>query len=43
MIFAIPGFICVFLFAICKINERKVRKQRIRDLASTESRTIEFD
>ncbi|MDR2821482.1 MAG: hypothetical protein LBV53_00825 [Mycoplasmataceae bacterium] len=36
-----PAFACIFGFAICKINERKIRKQRIYDLAGSEGRTIE--
>jgi hypothetical protein len=33
--------LCIFGFAILKINERKIKKQRIYDLAGSEGRTIE--
>jgi hypothetical protein len=36
-----PAFICVFGFVIAKISERKIKKQRIYDLAGSEGRTIE--
>jgi hypothetical protein len=38
---AIPTFIFLLTFCICKINERKIRKQRVNDIASSISRTIE--
>jgi hypothetical protein len=41
--FAIPGFLCIFATIICKINERKIRKQRIYDLAASNGRTIEIE
>ncbi|MDR1850764.1 MAG: hypothetical protein LBQ45_01400 [Mycoplasmataceae bacterium] len=38
---AIPVFIFLLTFSVCKINERKIRKQRENDIASSISRTIE--